>query len=66
MAYSFERHETVAVGVGRIIGELTWTTTQELYPSHPNHQDWVHYARSRYKVILCLLRMVSDILVDEV
>lgn len=65
MAYSFERHETVAVGVGRIIGELTWTTTQQLYPSHPQHQEWVHNARTRYKRIRSLLRLVRDSLGDE-
>jgi CHAD domain-containing protein len=66
LGYSFERHETVAVGVGRIIGELTWTTTQELYPSHPRHQDWVHNTRTRYKRIRSLLRLMRDSLGDDV
>lgn len=66
LAYSFERHETVAVGVGRIIGELTWTTTTQLYPSHPQHQDWVHNTRTRYKRVRSLLRLVRDSLGDEV
>ena len=66
MAYSFERHETVAVGVARIIGELTWTTTSELYPSHPQHQDWVHNTRTRYKRVRSLLRLIRKSLGREV
>jgi CHAD domain-containing protein len=65
LAYCFERHESVAVGVGRIIGELTWTTTNELHPGHPEHQDWVHNTRTRCKRIRSLLRLVRTSLGEE-
>ena len=65
MAYCFERHESVAVGVSRIIGELTWTTTHELHPGHPEHPNWVHNTRKRLKRIRSLLRLVRISLGDE-
>lgn len=65
MAYSFERHETVAVGVGRIVGELTWTVTHELHPGHPEYPHWVHNTRTTYKRIRSLLRLVRNSLGKE-
>ena len=66
MAYSFERHETVAVGVSRILGELTWTISHELHPGHPEYPNWVHNTRTTYKRIRSLLRLVRDSLGKEV
>lgn len=65
MAYSFERHETVAVGVGRMLGEMTWTISHELHPGYPNHPHWVHNTRTTYKRIRSLLRLVRDSLGAE-
>ena len=58
MPYCFERYESVATAVNRIIGELTWTAARELHPGHPNYHAWVHNTRTSYKRVRSLLRLV--------
>lgn len=58
MSYCFERNESIASAVPRIVTELTSIATHALHSDHPDFEAWVHSTRTCYKKIRSLLRLI--------